>query len=51
VVHQGAVSLFLTVIGAVAFIVAGFKVYGPIGWLVAGASCWWLEYLTRDDSG
>ncbi len=48
-VKQGPVSLALTVAGMVAFVVAAFLIVAPLGWAVIGASCWFLEHLTRED--
>lgn len=48
--RQGAVSLTLTVAGMVAFVVAAFLIIAPLGWAVIGSSCWFLEYLTREDA-
>lgn len=45
---QGPTSLALTVAGMVAFTVAAFTIAGALGWAVIGASCWFLEWLTRD---
>lgn len=44
------VSLGLTIGGMVAFTVAAFLIVAPLGFAVIGASCWFLEYLTREDS-
>ncbi len=43
------VSLALTIVGMVAFTVAAFLIVAPAGWVVIGASCWYLEALTRED--
>lgn len=48
VMKQGPMSLALTVAGMVAFTVAAFTVAAALGWLIVGASCWWLEHLTRE---
>ncbi len=48
-VRQGLSTLALTVLGMVAFVVASFLVFVPLGWFVAGAACWYLEYLTREE--
>lgn len=45
---QGPMSLALTVAGMTAFAVAAFTVAGALGWATIGASCWFLEWLTRD---
>ena len=42
-------SLALTVLGMLAFTVAAFLIVAPLGWAVIGASCWFLEHLTRDE--
>lgn len=47
--RQGLVSLLLTVLGMLAFTVAAFTLATALGFTVIGASCWFLEYLTRED--
>jgi hypothetical protein len=49
-VKQGPVSLVLTVAGMVAFAVSAFIITAALGWAVIGAGCWFLEYLTRQDT-